>query len=939
MTDLERKVFRLSAIVGSALTLGVLICDGMGWLGGLEKWLYDRRVADCQYFRKPPSDRIVHVDIDDRSVESIGKWPWSRDKVGAILEELARAGPKVIGTDIVYIDPAEIVGRRQADQSFKEIDEDKEMAQSLHRAGNVVIPLSLKPAESHSLTKIETALQAELTANLELKPEQLASRLKVLGYSSEAVSKAIADQYFPARRQAMYDRILTETATGPLKLDELLPRLLPDEARQIQESNGNVHSPLTRLLEDENQQVLSWHEVERFAIPRQPDSPPPLETTPNGIPLQSFAHEALGCGFADDSLTEPVVRNMPMFVQCQGKTFAQWGLVFACKLIDADLNQAHVTAGQVRIPSPTGELVIPLRAQYSAPIGKTVPLIVNIPWFGNSDWQTMYDWPKHESAANHLPINQIWDICETVARIKINNATIDKAIFDLLDDPGEQFRLAMDSSAAAKYRAALPPDDEPLAREKMVAATMKIVGEFPFLDSYNAIKPADRKPEDIAAYEIYTDAPKAMNAAMAQNRELNSQLLTMRAALAKSVRDKGVLIGWTATGAVDMVTTPLHARCPGVVVHGAIANAVVTGQWWRTAPFWVTGLLTVFLGVFIALATGWLSPHAGVVTAIATAIIYFLINGVLLFDWGHWIVGAAGPLVAIALTWAGCLVTRIITEGIDRIHRERDLAVFRHEMSLAKNVQVALIPKEMPTIDGIEPFGWTKPADETGGDLFDLWTLPDGRLGILVADASGHGLAPSVIVSQVRTLVRALSEIENHPNGLLARVNARLAQDLEPARFVTAFLGFLDSTGTLHWASAGHGPMLWCTKDGEEFQSLDATALPLGIMPDYMGDEIGPLQLDITGMLVVTSDGIFEAPASNGDQFGIERVVETLKNYAGKSPLEITGAIRDAVTKWQTNPDKPADDQTTVIIRRVAAGLNVTVIEDKSAVVEPEPAK
>src|SRR5213078_4377221 len=163
--------------------------------------------------------------------------------------------------------------------------------------------------------------------------------------------------------------------------------------------------------------------------------------------------------------------------------------------------------------------------------------------------------------------------------------------------------------------------------------------------------------------------------------------------------------------------------------------------------------------------------------------------------WGHWIVGAAGPMVAIGLTWSGCTVTRLITEGIDRIRKERDLAVFRHEMLLAKNVQMALVPKEneMPKVAGIEPFGWTKPADDTGGDLFDLWTLPDGRLGILVADASGHGLAPSVIVTQVRTLVRALSEIEKHPNGLLARVNARLAQDLEPARFVTCFLGFLNS--------------------------------------------------------------------------------------------------------------------------------------------------
>ncbi len=565
-------------------------------------------------------------------------------------------------------------------------------------------------------------------------------------------------------------------------------------------------------------------------------------------------------------------------------------------------------------------------------------MIADVPWFGTSSWDTMYDWPDHKISKQHQSINSVWDICLTRDRIRTNNTAIDEAAEDVLHSAPDKFGL--DEGLWKKYVASKPDPEDIAARQQILDQTRKAMQDSGYtVEAFSQFKPEELKPDEKQIYDLIKRVTSVTTKAMQQDHDLELQLREYRQTLASQLGNKGVLIGWTATSAVDFVTTSLHARCPGVVVHGAIANAVVTGQWWRTVPFWVTGMLTLILGVFIALSTGWLSPPAGVATAVGTAIIYFLINGVLLYDWGHWIVGAAGPLVAIALTWAGCLVTRIITEGIDRIHRERDLAVFRHEMSLAKNVQVALIPKEMPTIDGIEPFGWTKPADETGGDLFDLWTLPDGRLGILVADASGHGLAPSVIVSQVRTLVRALSEIENHPNGLLARVNARLAQDLEPARFVTAFLGFLDSAGTLHWASAGHGPMLWCAKDGEEYQSLDATALPLGIMPDYMGDEIGPLQLDISGMLVVTSDGIFEAPASNGDQFGIERVVETLKNYAGKSTIEISGAIREAVTKWQTTPDKPVDDQTTVIIRRVAAGLNVTVIEDKSAVAEPEPAK
>lgn len=928
MTDLERKVFRLCAIVGSALTLAVLVCDAMGGLGGLEKWLYDRRVADCQYFRKPPTDRLVHLDIDDKALDAIGQWPWPRATMADILEEISRAMPKAVGIDIIYSEPARPQWIPQPDGSFKSVNDDDAMATALSHL-NVTIPVSVQLAPPKSVSTLDSAIVAELTANLELTPEQLSSRLRTRGFASEEVSAAISASFLPARREAMFQRISHELDGETYSIQQLQDRLLPD-------TDKTIHSPLRKLLEEQFDHVAAVKEASRFGLPNSLALPNMLVTVPNLMPIPEYSRAAADGGFVDvDNLSEPVVRSIPLLVSENNRILPQWGLAFGCAMIDADLSKAKITTNSLIVPSPHGDVVVPIRKQYSSTLKRDIPIIADVPWFGTSSWDTMYDWPEHKISKQHQSINSVWDICLTREKIRTNNASIDQAVEDVLHPGPEKFGL--DEALWKKYLASKPDPEDVPARKRIIDVALKTMDDSGYsLESFSRFKPEELKPEEKQAYDLIKRVTSTTTQAMQQNQDLQLQLKQYRQTLASQLGGKGVLIGWTATSAVDFVTTSLHARCPGVVVHGAIANAVVTGQWWRTAPFWITGLLTILLGLFIALATGWLSPPAGVVTAIAAAVIYFLVNGVLLFDWGRWIVGAAGPLVAIALTWAACLVTRIITEGIDRRRKERDLAIFRHEMSLAKNVQVALIPKEMPIIDGIEPFGWTKPADETGGDLFDLWTLPDGRLGILVADASGHGLAPSVIVSQVRTLVRALSEIENHPNGLLARVNARLAQDLEPARFVTAFLGFLDSTGTLHWASAGHGPMLWCAKDGEEFQSLDATALPLGIMPDYMGDEIGPLQLDLSGMLIVTSDGIFEAPASNGEQFGIERVIETLKNYAGKSTIEISGAIRDAVTKWQTDPDKPVDDQTTVIIRRVAGGLNVTVIEDKSAVAATE---
>jgi phosphoserine phosphatase RsbU/P len=259
----------------------------------------------------------------------------------------------------------------------------------------------------------------------------------------------------------------------------------------------------------------------------------------------------------------------------------------------------------------------------------------------------------------------------------------------------------------------------------------------------------------------------------------------------------------------------------------------------------------------------------------------------------------------------------VIVEGIERNRIALEVAVISKEMDLARNVQMALIPRKPPTIVGLEADGWALTASVTGGDCYDLWKLKDGRLAVLLADASGHGLAPAMIVSQVRTLCRSMCEFENHPQGLLDRVNHRLADDLEPNRFVTAFLGFLSPDGTLDWSSAGHGPMYWCASPTGEMVMIDSTGLPLGIQHEcFMEPPVPPAYLEKGGSLIVFSDGIFEAHAPNGEMFTVERVKEILDNTRGEPIDVIIGKIRTAVQKWQAKLE-PDDDQTIVIVRRV----------------------
>jgi sigma-B regulation protein RsbU (phosphoserine phosphatase) len=238
----------------------------------------------------------------------------------------------------------------------------------------------------------------------------------------------------------------------------------------------------------------------------------------------------------------------------------------------------------------------------------------------------------------------------------------------------------------------------------------------------------------------------------------------------------------------------------------------------------------------------------------------------------------------------------------------------RREMDLAKRVQESLLPKNPPQMQGLEAVGWTKPASVTGGDAFDLWKISDGKLGIFLGDASGHGLAPALVVSQARTLARALSEIDCDPRWVLQRMNSRLVNDLELGRFVTVFMACLEANGLLTWASAGHGPILCRRGPGMPIEVLDPTAPPIGVLDEFTVDALEPVQIECGGMLIVMSDGIFEAHGVDGDLFGVERVIKILEESSGASPQALLDSFREAVKVWQ-GKDEPVDDQSIVLVQ------------------------
>lgn len=240
----------------------------------------------------------------------------------------------------------------------------------------------------------------------------------------------------------------------------------------------------------------------------------------------------------------------------------------------------------------------------------------------------------------------------------------------------------------------------------------------------------------------------------------------------------------------------------------------------------------------------------------------------------------------------------------------------RREMDLARQVQQALIPKALPQIANTQTAGWTRAASVTGGDCFDIWPIRDGRLGLFVADATGHGIGPALIVSQVRTLLRALSDLESDPHELMTLVNRRMAQDLDAGWFITAFLATISADGELKWSSAGHGPIYFRPGADQKLVVLEPFVPPLGVLPELPPDKPEAIQLGAGGCLVVTTDGIFEARNPAKDLYSTDRLSHVIDAAGDSSAEQVLCCIRDSVEQFADGVE-PGDDQTILIAKHI----------------------
>jgi serine phosphatase RsbU (regulator of sigma subunit) len=283
------------------------------------------------------------------------------------------------------------------------------------------------------------------------------------------------------------------------------------------------------------------------------------------------------------------------------------------------------------------------------------------------------------------------------------------------------------------------------------------------------------------------------------------------------------------------------------------------------------------------------------------------------------------------LSLAGLIVVGLVGVGKFRDVKEEEQAVprnllaerdergrLRAEFEVARRAQQQMLPDAPPDVPGLEIAAVCHPSKEVGGDLYDFLKLPDGRLGIVVADVSGKGVPASLYMTLTKGLLNSVSEEQTDPGQILREVNRHLYEVCRRKVFVTLFLGVIDpQQKTLAYARAGHNPTVFWRAGERKATLLKSSGMGLGLNGGKIFDQtlkVATLPLEPDDKLFFYSDGITEAMNNKNEEYGEERLMMIAAQASSLRAPEARDAIMSDVGKF-LGTVAPQDDQTLVVVR------------------------
>jgi serine phosphatase RsbU (regulator of sigma subunit) len=271
-----------------------------------------------------------------------------------------------------------------------------------------------------------------------------------------------------------------------------------------------------------------------------------------------------------------------------------------------------------------------------------------------------------------------------------------------------------------------------------------------------------------------------------------------------------------------------------------------------------------------------------------------------------------------------------LTEAHERMRGSlKTLLKLEGDLQVARRIQQDTLPERIPVVPRFDIDAWNEPADETGGDTYDVigCRRVPGESGprivstdaesavLLLADASGHGIGPALAVTQVRAMLRMAVRVGQDLPAIVRHLNAQICADLTEGRFIAAWVGELDARArTLTSFSCGQGPLLYYRAAAGACETLETDTVPLGCLDDLAVVPRDPIRMGSGDIFAVLSDGVIDSENAQGERFGTRRVIDVVTSGCEGSAAELTAALRRALAAF-TDGAPPADDRTAVFIK------------------------
>jgi sigma-B regulation protein RsbU (phosphoserine phosphatase) len=243
------------------------------------------------------------------------------------------------------------------------------------------------------------------------------------------------------------------------------------------------------------------------------------------------------------------------------------------------------------------------------------------------------------------------------------------------------------------------------------------------------------------------------------------------------------------------------------------------------------------------------------------------------------------------------------------VERER----LRRELELCRQIQVDMLPHGPLRLGLAEVTGVSIPAREVGGDFFNYFALADGRIALLVGDVSGKGVGAAILMANVQATLRARLPLELDLPSLVDAVDRDVAANTPAEVYLTLFIGILDTERQqLRYVNGGHNSQ-FVLRGGGALESLDATGLPVGLLPGG-GYEERVIDVNPGDLLFLYTDGAVEVESESGDMFGPERLQQALTATAGSDVAGVLAGVETAIRVFRGSAE-PFDDATMMALR------------------------